>query len=162
MTDPKKAPKAPLNVAALKLSTAGNPPDTWHTVSGLPGHFHPAIPTPLDQPGGPTTEQAETFITAHKDTVALAVTEAAEFRKQRLEDGFGDPGEFVEPACPVELVNISEPAAEKANGEIADHHRLARRALRDAAKAGDAALPHVQAQDAAITTPIPTDAPQEG
>lgn len=34
----------------LKL-TLGNAPNTWHTVEGLPGFFHPQIIVPVDEPG---------------------------------------------------------------------------------------------------------------
>jgi hypothetical protein len=53
----------PKKVKAARL-VLGGAPESWHTVVGLPGHFHP-IPTPLDQPGLPTLEQVEAFLAAH-------------------------------------------------------------------------------------------------
>jgi hypothetical protein len=46
----------PKKVKAARL-VLGGAPESWHTVVGLPGHFHPTLPTPLDQPGLPTLEQ---------------------------------------------------------------------------------------------------------
>lgn len=31
----------------------GNAPNTWHTVEGYPGYFHPKIPVPVDAVGFP-------------------------------------------------------------------------------------------------------------
>jgi hypothetical protein len=31
--------------------TLGGAPETWHTVEGLPGYFHPRIAVPVGEPG---------------------------------------------------------------------------------------------------------------
>ena len=57
MTQAKKAPAARL--------TLGGAPESWHTVVGLPRHYHPSLPTPLDQPGLPPLAVVEAFLAAH-------------------------------------------------------------------------------------------------
>lgn len=47
------------------LLTLGGAPETWHTVEGLPGYFHPKIPVPVGEPGFAPLEAAEA---AHKAT----------------------------------------------------------------------------------------------
>jgi hypothetical protein len=47
-------------VPALRL-TLGGAPNTWHTVDGLPGHFHPQIPAPVGGPGECPLEAAQLY-----------------------------------------------------------------------------------------------------
>lgn len=44
--------------------TLGNAPNTWHTVEGLPGYFHPQFPVPVGAPGFPSEKAADK---AHRD-----------------------------------------------------------------------------------------------
>ena len=71
------------NVPALK-HTLGNAPSTWHVVVGLPGYFHPDIPSPV---GGPLEATVEEAKAASKDKgcpvslVEITEDEAAKTRE---------------------------------------------------------------------------------
>lgn len=41
------------------LLTLGGAPETWHTVEGFPGYFHPRIPVPVGEPGFTPLEAAQ-------------------------------------------------------------------------------------------------------
>lgn len=146
--DPKKAAKPPVPALLLQLPGA---PETWHTVDGLPGHFHPEIPTPIgDGPGEVPAAIADGFFAAHEDRVETARVAAEAFRAERLEDGLPDPGEFVEPECPVKRVEVSQTRAKQAAEELDELHRQARRELRSAVRAGEAG-PQIENQAEAVS-----------
>lgn len=136
-------------VPALRLQLGGAP-EEWATVAGLPGHYHPTIAAPVGGEGELPLELAEAFIAQHDELVATARTEAKAFRAGRLEQGLADPGEFVDPVCPVELVKVTPGQADKARRALAELDREARRALRSSVKAGDVDQHNVINQDAAL------------
>lgn len=132
-------------VPAARLCTPGAA-EGWHTVDGLPGHFHPLIAVPLDQPGTVTGEQLRAFLAHHAERVTAAAAEWEAFRAVQIEKGLGDIGAFQVPACPVELVELPEV-------DVDEHALMAReqraRSARAAAKArreGRGSEPNVKAE----------------
>lgn len=97
-------------VQAAKL-TLGGAPEVPHVVDGLPGHFTPNIPRPLDDVL--TADVVKAFVKSHAERVKQAKKDWDEFEKQQAEQGYrpGGPQPFVTPECPVELVTTSEKEA---------------------------------------------------
>ena len=67
-----------MNGLILKL---GGAPNTWHTVEGLPGYFHPKIPVPVDAAGFPNVEQAKAASKDRGCPVELVKASAADLKK---------------------------------------------------------------------------------
>jgi hypothetical protein len=65
------------------LLTLGNAPNTWHTVEGLPGHFHPVIPAPVGGPGECPLEVATEHANADGSPVCLCDITAAQAAETR-------------------------------------------------------------------------------
>lgn len=139
----KKAPAARL--------VQGGAPETWHTVNGLPGHYHPTLPTPLDQPGLVTSEQLQAFIAAHAERVETARAGWEAFRQERLEQGHPDIGEFDAPACPVELVEINPSQVDNAAAAAREQLAAGTRAVRAARRNGEQDDLIVQSETDAVT-----------
>ena len=74
----------PKRQKALRL-TLGGAPDTWHTVVGLPGHYHPSIPAPVGGPGETPVDVAEQVATdpgCPVELVDITAEQAAQARDE--------------------------------------------------------------------------------
>jgi hypothetical protein len=102
-------------VHALKL-TLGGAPDVPHQVDGLPGTYRPGTPVPLGEDGPVTLDMARAFIKAHDEKVKADKKAWDEYEKAEAAKGAhglrpNGPQPFVEPGCPVQIVQISESKA---------------------------------------------------
>jgi hypothetical protein len=95
----------PKKVKAARL-VLGGAPECWHAVVGLPGHFHPTIAVPLDQPGLVTSEILDAFLAAHAEKVTAAAAAWERSAPSGSRRGTADIGEFDTPPAPVELVEL--------------------------------------------------------
>ena len=67
-----------MNGLILKL---GGAPNTWHTVEGLPGYFHPKIPVPVDAVGFPPADIAAASSKDKGCPVELVKASAADLKR---------------------------------------------------------------------------------
>lgn len=74
----------PKRQKALRL-TLGGAPESWHTVAGLSGHFHPSIPTPVGGPGEVPVDVAEEYAKQDGAPVELVDVTAEQAQKAREE-----------------------------------------------------------------------------
>jgi hypothetical protein len=132
-------------VPAARLALAGAP-ECWHAVVGLPGHFHPTIPVPLDQHGLVTSEQLHAFLTAHAENVAAAAAGWETFRREQIAKGHGDIGDFQTPEPPVELVDLDHALVEEHAAAAREQRAASARAAAAARRNGDGDAPNVQAE----------------
>lgn len=110
---------------ALKLNLPGAG-EVWHVVVGLPGLYHPSIAVPRDD--------AKEIVDRLKKQAAEARKAWGEFEAAQEKDGKrpAGPFPFVEPPCPVELVELSEAEAEKGREAHAEALAASRNAVRRA------------------------------
>jgi hypothetical protein len=140
----------PKKVKAARL-VLGGAPESWHAVVGLPGHFHPTIPVPLDQPGIVPSAILEAFLAAHTEKVTAAAVAWDELRTQQLADGKSDIGEFAPPSAPVEIVELDAALVDEHAHAAREQRAASARAAAAARRNGDADAPNVNAETQALT-----------
>jgi hypothetical protein len=140
----------PKKVKAARL-VLGGAPESWHAVVGLPGHFHPTIPVPLDQPGIVPSAILDAFLTAHAEKVTAAAVAWDELRAQQLADGKADIGEFAPPVAPVEIVELDAALAGEHAQAAREQRAQSARAAAAARRNGEGEAPNVTAETQALT-----------
>ena len=68
------------------LLDLGGAPETWHTVEGLPGYFHPKIAVPVGEPGFTPLEAAQAASKAPGTPVRLVTVKSCDEGREAVKE----------------------------------------------------------------------------